>query len=125
MRQGATLLEVGLLNASPAIVNLLFALPAGYWLQARAVGRSVFWLSIGHRLFYLLLALLPSDRRPVGLAWYNIALHGAMLAGSLLGPLLAGLVFWRATGKVARPVHSGAQPLEKALLAGGTVSRRR
>ena len=33
-RLGASAFQLGLLNAMPAVVNLLFALPAGRWLQA-------------------------------------------------------------------------------------------
>jgi MFS family permease len=47
------------MNAVPAIINLLFALPAGHWLETHAKGRPVFWTSIVHRLFYLAFIPLP------------------------------------------------------------------
>ena len=33
-RLGANSLQIGLLSASPAIISLIFTLPAGQWLQA-------------------------------------------------------------------------------------------
>ncbi|RPJ40321.1 MAG: MFS transporter, partial [Chloroflexi bacterium] len=58
-RIGATNAQIGLLSALPALVNLLFALPAGSWLSRRRLGRAVFWTSILSRLFYLVLVPLP------------------------------------------------------------------
>lgn len=58
-RQGATGFEVGLLNAAPAIVALIIALPAGRRLTGRPLGPIVFWAAVWHRLFYLPWILLP------------------------------------------------------------------
>ncbi len=54
-RVGANVQQLGLLSAVPAIINLLVALPAGQWIDRHAHGRPVFWASLIHRLFYLLL----------------------------------------------------------------------
>jgi hypothetical protein len=35
---------------------------------------------------------IPGDRRPAYLAWYNLALNGALLLGSLTGPAVASLI---------------------------------
>jgi hypothetical protein len=65
-RQGASAIQIGLLTAGPAVMNLFFTLPAGQWLKRRPVDRAVFWTSIFHRLFYLVWVLLPfSFRHPV------------------------------------------------------------
>ena len=53
-RLGATPLQIGLLTAGPAVVNLVFALPVGRWLEHQPMGRAVFWTSVLHRAFYLL-----------------------------------------------------------------------
>jgi MFS family permease len=58
-RLGANPQMLGLLSAAPAIVNLIFALPAGRWLQRHAHGKPVFWAAIIHRLFYLSWVALP------------------------------------------------------------------
>lgn len=58
-RLGADAFQIGLLSAGPAVVGLLFTLPAGRWLQSRPVGGAVFWSAAFARLGYLLFALLP------------------------------------------------------------------
>ncbi len=58
-RQGADGFQLGVLNAAPAIIGLIFTLPAGAWLRNRPISRSVFWTSIFHRFFYLVWAMLP------------------------------------------------------------------
>lgn len=58
-RLGASAYQLGLLNAIPAVVNLVFALPAGRWLQDLPLSRATFVASIVHRWFYLLWGFLP------------------------------------------------------------------
>ena len=58
-RLGADAFHIGLLSAGPAVVGLLFTLPAGRWLQGRPVGGAVFWSAALARIGYLLYALLP------------------------------------------------------------------
>jgi MFS family permease len=68
-RLGATGTEIGLLNAVPAIISLIFALPSSRWLERRPAGQSVFWTSIYSRVFYLLLIPLPFLFMPRGEIW--------------------------------------------------------
>lgn len=58
-RLGANPFQVGLMGAMPAVINLFFAIPAGLWLQKRAIGKAVFWTSVYYRFGYLLLIPLP------------------------------------------------------------------
>lgn len=58
-RIGANAFQLGLLNASPALVNLIFALPAGRWLHSQPISRATFNSSILHRWFYVLWVFLP------------------------------------------------------------------
>jgi MFS family permease len=58
-RLGAAGWQVGLLTAGPALVNILFTLPAGRWLEGRPLGRAVTIAAFGQRLGYLVLILLP------------------------------------------------------------------
>jgi MFS family permease len=85
-RQGANALQIGLLSAGPAIMHLIFALPAGRWLGGRSLGRTVFWASVLHRAFYLLWVPLPLLLSPSGQVW---ALVGLTLLMSLPGVALA------------------------------------
>jgi hypothetical protein len=52
-RLGASIHMLGLLSAAPAIVALIFALPAGKWIEKNANGAPIFWTALAGRLFYL------------------------------------------------------------------------
>jgi MFS family permease len=71
-RQGALPTQIGLLSAVPALVNLLFALPAGSWLSKLPVGKAVFWSSILTRVFYLVFIPLPVLFAPAVQVWWII-----------------------------------------------------
>jgi MFS family permease len=58
-RIGATGLQIGLIGAMSAVVNLLLAIPAGIWLQKRNLGQAIFWTSVFYRIGFLSFALLP------------------------------------------------------------------
>jgi MFS family permease len=58
-RLGATPFQIGLLSATSAVVNLLFAIPAAHWLEKRSIGKAVFWTSIFYRIGFLLWVPLP------------------------------------------------------------------
>jgi len=58
-RLGATGLEIGLLTAGPAVVNLLVTMPFGRWLERRPLVKSTFWSAALNRLGYLALIVLP------------------------------------------------------------------
>jgi MFS family permease len=58
-RLGATGLQIGLLAAGSAVINLIFAIPAGGWLEKRPINKSVFWTSVVYRLGYALWIPLP------------------------------------------------------------------
>lgn len=68
-RLGATPLQLGLLTAGPAIVNLVFTLPTGRWLETRPIGPAVVWTAGLHRFFYLFLVFLPWILTPEPQLW--------------------------------------------------------
>lgn len=86
-RLGASSLQVGLLSAGPALVNLAFTLPAGRWLEGRPLIRTAFLSSVGQRAGYLVLIAIPwffiQDQ---GQIW---AIIGLTLVMSVAGTLLA------------------------------------
>jgi hypothetical protein len=85
-RVGATALEIGLLNAGPALVGLLFTLPAGRWLYNRPVGGAVFWSAAIARSGYLFWAILPLLLAPHGQIW---ALVGLVLLMTIPATILS------------------------------------
>lgn len=58
-RLGASALQIGLIGAASAVVNLLIAIPSGNWVAKRNTGLAVFWSSVFYRLGYALWIPLP------------------------------------------------------------------
>ncbi|MEJ2747056.1 MAG: MFS transporter [Anaerolineae bacterium] len=85
-RLGANGLQIGLLNAIPALVSLFFTLPAGHWLQNRSIRLGVFWMSLLNRLFYITWIFLPLL---LGASGQIQALMGLVLIMSIPGTALA------------------------------------
>lgn len=71
-RLGATPVQIGLLNAVPALVNLVLAIPSGRWMHGRRLGRVAFWSSVGARIFYLGFVFLPLFFSPAVELWVII-----------------------------------------------------
>lgn len=117
-RLGATGLQIGLLNAGPAIVGLAVTLPAGRWLEKRSVGRAVFWASVLHRLGYLPWMFLPLLISAENQIW---ALIGLTLLMSIPGTILA--VGFNAMFAAAVPAEwrGHAVGVRNALLAASYV----
>ena len=87
-RIGASGFQIGLLGAMAAIVSLIFAIPAGRWLEKRATGRAVFWTSIFYRIGFLLFVPLPWLFGAQGQIWALIMLN--LLMGIPLVALSVG-----------------------------------
>lgn len=73
----------------PLILGLS-AVPGVYFVL-QAIGGVVFSMVGGAQANYLL-ENIPADDRPAYLAWYTVAANASILAGSLAGPALAGLL---------------------------------
>jgi MFS family permease len=58
-RIGASGLEIGLIGAMSAIVNLFLAIPTGRWLQTQQTGKAIFWASVFYRAGFVLFIFLP------------------------------------------------------------------
>jgi MFS family permease len=87
-RLGASGLQIGLLAAMAAIVNLFLAIPAGRWIENRHTGRAVFWSSVVFRIGYVLWIPLPWLFNAQGQIWALIVL--AFLMAIPLTPLGVG-----------------------------------
>lgn len=73
-RLGASGLQIGLLNAMPAIVSVLLTLPAGRMLPRWPISRAVFWTSAFHRVFYIFWIFLPLFLPPAAQIWALVLL---------------------------------------------------
>ena len=87
-RLGASGLQIGLLTAMAAIVNLFLAIPAGRWIEKRHTGRAVFWSSVVFRAGYAFWIPLPWLFNAQGQIWALIIL--AFLMAIPLTPLGVG-----------------------------------
>jgi len=73
-RLGASALQIGLIGAMSAVVNLFLAIPAGHWITRRPIGRAVFWSSVLFRVGYLLWIPLPWFFNEQGQIWALVIL---------------------------------------------------
>ncbi len=73
-RIGANGTQIGMINAAPAVIGLIFTLPIGQWLQNRSLTQTVFLSSIVQRVFYFALIFLPVLLPPPGQIWMIILL---------------------------------------------------
>ncbi len=87
-RLGASGLQIGLLAAMAAVVNLFLAIPAGRWIEKRHTGRAVFWSSVVFRAGYVLWIPLPWLFDAQGQIWALIIL--AFLMAIPLTPMGVG-----------------------------------
>lgn len=87
-RLGASGLQIGLLAAMAAVVNLFLAIPAGRWIEKRHTGRAVFWSSVIFRIGYVFWIPLPWLFNAQGQIWALIIL--AFLMAIPLTPLGVG-----------------------------------
>ena len=68
-RLGANPFMIGLLTAGPAVISLMFTLPAGRWLESQPIGPAVFWSAVFNRFFYLIWVVIPWLFLPQGQLW--------------------------------------------------------
>jgi MFS family permease len=85
-RLGATGFQIGLLSAGPAVVNLIFTLPSGRWLEGKSLIKVSFRSAIWQRLGYVFLIALPwlftSQKGQIwGLIWTTLIMS---VAGTVL-----------------------------------------
>jgi MFS family permease len=64
-------------------------MPNLFWYVVTSMLGGFAWSMVGGALGNYLLEKVPAGDRPAYLAWYNLALNGAILIGVLLGPLMA------------------------------------
>ncbi|GJM43109.1 MAG: hypothetical protein DHS20C20_33910 [Ardenticatenaceae bacterium] len=84
--KGVLLLGMLTMSLYPALTAVTQNLTV--FLITSAVG-GLSWSLAGGAIANYMLERIPEEERPSHLAWYNLALNGAILLGSMLGPLFA------------------------------------
>ncbi|MBI1793851.1 MAG: MFS transporter [Chloroflexi bacterium] len=87
-RLGANGFQLGMLDASAAVVSLMLAIPAGHWIAKRPIGPAVFWTSVLYRIGFLFWAMLPWFFGDAGQVWALVVL--ALVMAIPLTPLSVG-----------------------------------
>ena len=83
-RLGGSSLQVALLTAIPATVNLLLSLPAARWIEGRSLWHVAVWGLLINRPTYLLFILLPWLFASQAQVWALVTLTGLMaISGSV------------------------------------------
>ncbi|HMN59134.1 MAG TPA: MFS transporter [Anaerolinea sp.] len=83
-RLGASTLQVGLLTASPALINLLFTFPVSSYARGKPTHQVLRWAALITRMFYVLLIPLPILFAPQIQIWTIIAITLTMnITGTL------------------------------------------
>lgn len=85
-RAGATSWQLALLTAGPALVSVLFTLPAGRWIEKRDLGAAVTKTAVWHRLGYFMLVPLPLLLPQPAQVWAILLI---ILVGAIPGTALA------------------------------------
>ena len=87
-RLGASAYQIGLVGAAAAFISLIFALPAGRWIDHSRNKQLVFWASVIYRIGFLFYIPLPLLFNAQGQIWVLIVislLMGIPLVGLSVG----------------------------------------
>ncbi len=129
-RLGATSFQVSLLTAGPAVANLLISLPAGQWMQDKPLVGVAGWSSLGQRLGYVIIALLPAMFAALAQIWMLalisllMAVPGTVLAISF-NAVLADVIApeWRARVVGRRNAILAFSMIATTLICGQLLDR--
>jgi MFS family permease len=129
-RLGANDFQVSLLTAGPAVMNLLFSLPAGSWLRGRSLVRTTFWAAVLYRLGYVALIPLPWLFLPHSQIWLLVGITVVMaIPGTYLAigfnAMFADVVAseWRGEVVGRRNAVMAASYTATAILCGQLLDR--
>jgi MFS family permease len=130
-RLGASGFQIGLISAGPAVINLIFTLPSGRWLEGKSLIKVSFRAAIWQRLGYLFLVALPwlfpsSEGQVWGLIWTTLVMS---VAGTVLA-ISFNVMFaevlpteWRAHAVGRRNILLASSLTIATLLSGQILDR--
>ncbi len=93
VRMGATSTQVGLITAIPALVSLVFALPAGVMLARYSTNRATFVASVLARALYPVFILLPFIKSSSFVIWAIIATTFVMTFPAIFSTVAFNVAF--------------------------------
>ncbi|MGE5222073.1 MAG: MFS transporter [Omnitrophica WOR_2 bacterium] len=112
---GASSFQIGLLSAGPAIINFLFSLPVGRWLESQPLIRACFLSSVWNRLGYVALVFLPwIFSNPDWLVWVIVLITLLM---SIPGTIMSISFYSVFANLVPQPYRASVIGRRNALLA--------
>jgi MFS family permease len=129
-RQGATVQQLGLLSASPALVNLLFTFPAGALIRHMPTWKATCWSALLTRIFYVLFIPLPFLLAPAAQVWVIILLSFVMNIPGTVMAVIGSAYFaetvpdaYRAQVVATRMALLSASTMLTALVVGQILER--
>lgn len=130
-RLGASGFQIGLISAGPAIINLIFTLPSGRWLEGKSLIKVSFRSAIWQRLGYVFLVALPwlftsPEGQVWGLIWTTLIMSvaGTVLAISFNAMFAEVLPpEWRAHAVGRRNILLAVSLTVATLLSGQILDR--
>ncbi len=93
VRVGATTTQVGLITAIPAVISLIFALPAGVILARYSLNRATFVVAVITRVFYFVFILLPFIKSSTFVIWAIILTTLVMAIPSIFATVAFNTAF--------------------------------
>jgi MFS family permease len=130
-RLGASSFQIGLLTAGPAIINLLFTLPSGRWMEGKSLikisCRSALWQRLGYVFMVAIPWAFPSSTGQIwGLIWTTLVMS---VAGTILAigfnALFADVVppEWRAHAVGRRNILLAVSIMVATIVSGQILDR--
>jgi MFS family permease len=130
-RLGASSLQIGLLTAGPAIINLIFTLPSGRWMEGKSLikvsYRSALWQRLGYVFMVAIPWAFPSSTGQIwGLIWTTLVMS---VAGTILAigfnALFADVVppEWRAHAVGRRNILLAVSIMVATIVSGQILDR--
>ncbi len=117
-RAGATPEQMGFLSAAPAVMNLIFTLPAGLWVRRFSTHKATCWAWVITRIFYLLLIPLPILLPETAQVWTIILITFIMSIPGTVAAIIGNVFFAETVPEEWRGQVVGTR---NALLAAATM----
>ncbi len=120
-RLGASSLQIGLLTAGPAVVNLLISLPVGRWLEGHPLVHASFWSAFWQRIGLTIFIFLPWLLAEAAKTWGIVGLLLLMSAPATILMIAFNALFAEAVPAQRRGEVVGRRNALSAVTAMGSL----